>query len=246
MLNSPINKNACNMNNLQVYICKYCNKSFKCVDKKNKHELNIKCNSKKIYYKLTNIIHSLKKELECKDIELNNYKNNVNYLKSILYYNIPPIISTINNDNNINFNDIKNYLDKFNIYILSEPDALINFIMNIFFNKIKLTNECKQVISYYYNDKLINDIKCKIFLCNIANNLTDISDKICQDGKNDKTLNDTIIKKACLNNMLLFNISSEKGIKNSIRVKNKLSAIILVYEIIKYLKFYNLTKINSV
>jgi hypothetical protein len=115
--------------------------------------------------------------------------------------------------------------------------------MNIFSNKVKLTNECKQIMSYYLNDKLINDIKCKVFLSNSAGKLTEISEKICKDGKNNKNLSDTIIKSACINNKLLNDISTENGIKNGVR-KNK--PIILVNEIIKYLKENNIMDIRGV
>jgi len=110
-------------------------------------------------------------------------------------------------------------------------------------NVNKLTNECKQIMSYYLNDKLINDIKCKVFLSNSAGQLTEISDKLCEDGKNNKKLNDTIVKSACLNNIILNSISSEKGIKKGVR-KNK--PIILVNEIIMYLKENGITNIQGV
>ena len=93
------------------------------------------------------------------------------------------------------------------------------------------------------NDKMINDIKCKIFLSNTAGQLTDISDKICIEGKNNKLLSDTIVKNACLNNKLLNEISSEEGIKNGIRKKNPM---ILVHEIIKYLKENGILDIKGV
>ena len=75
-------------------------------------------------------------------------------------------------------------------------------------------------MTYYMNDKMINDIKCKVFLSNTANELTDISEKICIEGKNNKLLSDTIVKNACINNKLLNSISTEEGIKNGIRKKN--------------------------
>ena len=115
--------------------------------------------------------------------------------------------------------------------------------MPIFSNKIKLTNEYKQIISYYIGDKMINDIKCKAFLCNSAGELVDISDKICHEEMNKNILSDTIIKKACKNKILLNDISTEKGIKNGIRRKNPL---LLVNEVIKYLKENNITDIKGV
>ena len=115
--------------------------------------------------------------------------------------------------------------------------------MPIFKNKVKLINECKQIMSFYMNDKMINDIKCKVFLSNSANELTEISNKLCIDGKNNKLLSDTIVKNACINNKLLNEISSEEGIKNGIRKKNPM---ILVHEIIKYLKENGITEIKGV
>ena len=93
---------------------------------------------------------------------------------------------------------------------------------------------------------MINDIKCKVFLSNTAGQLTDISDKICIEGKNNKLLSDTIVKNACINNKLLNSISSEEGIKNGLRKKNKPTAMILVHEIIKYLKENNIVNIRGV
>jgi hypothetical protein len=235
---------------LKEHKCKYCDKIFNRVDTKNEHENNISCNSKDIYYKL-------KRELDIKD-EIIKQKNEENiFLKSQLQTMKPGINLnsnntstnsnntniTINNNININFSDIKDHLDKFNIHILSDHTALISFIMNIFSNKIKLTNECKQIMSYYLKDKLVNDIKCKTFLSNSAGQLTEISDKICQEGKNNKSLSDTIVKSACINNMILNSISSEEGIKKGVR-KNRPMA--LVNEIIRYLKENGLTEIKGV
>ena len=163
---------------LKEYKCKYCEMLFNRIDKQNEHE--IICTSKDIYYKLTNIINETKKELEQKHKEINIYKEENTFLKSQLQVYRPGINLNNNNSNNnttniiinnninINFNDIKDNLDKFDIHVLSDHSSLINFLMNIFSNKVKLTNECKQIMSYYLNDKLINDIKCKAFLSNSA------------------------------------------------------------------------------
>ena len=238
------------------YKCKYCNKSFNRLDQKNEHENNVSCNSKDLLL----VIRETKKELELikeqKDKEINIYKEENTFLKSQLQIYRPNIINTnyhdnsnttnnitINNTININFNDVQKHLDKFNIHVLSDHSTLINFIMPIFENKMKLINECKQIISYHLNDKLINDIKCKIFLSNSAGQLTEISDKICIEGKNNKLLSDTIVKNACVNNKLLNEISSEEGVKNGIRKKNPM---ILVHEIIKYLKENGITEIKGV
>jgi hypothetical protein len=244
---------------LNEYKCKYCDKSFNRLDNKIDHENNKSCNASDIIIKL----ELKEKELELKnellkqrDNAIKQKDNDIDYFKNQLQIYRPNIINantnyhdnstnniTINNNININFNDIQNHLDKFNIHVLSDQSSLIQFIMPIFENKMKLINECKQIISYHLNDKLINDIKCKIFLSNSAGQLTEISDKICIEGKNNKLLSDTIIKNACINNKLLNSISSEEGIKNGIRKKNPM---ILVHEIIKYLKENNIIDIKGV
>ena len=245
---------------LKEHKCKYCGLLFNRIDNKNEHENNISCNSKDIYYKFQRELEIKNKELELKNEEnmflksqLQTYRPNINSnntnsnntnsnnLNSNNNSNNTNI--TINNTININFDDIKKHLDKFNIHILSDHTALINFIMNIFSNKVKLTNECKQIMSYYLKDKLINDIKCKVFLSNSAGQLTEISEKICKDGKNNKSLSDTIIKSACINNMMLNSMSTEVGVKNGIRKKKPM---ILVHEIIRYLKENALTEIKGV
>ena len=242
---------------LKEYKCKHCNKIFNRLDKKNEHETNKSCNAVDIIT-IFELYKGIKeKELELKDNDINIYKEENIFLKLQLQTYRPNINLNSNNNNNIinntnitinntiniNIDDIKHHLDKFNIHILSDHTALIHFIMNIFSNKVKLTNECKQIMSYYLNDKLINDIKCKVFLSNSAGQLTEISDKICKDGKNNKSLSDTIIKSACINNMLLNSMSTEVGVKNGIRKKKPM---ILVHEIIKYLKENSLTEIKGV
>ena len=67
---------------------------------------------------------------------------------------------------------------------------------------------------------MINDIKCKVFLCNTAGELVDLSDKICHEEINKNILSDTIIKNACKNRILLNNISTEKGISSGVRSEN--------------------------
>jgi hypothetical protein len=215
---------------LKEHKCKYCDKIFNRVDTKNEHQPS--CNSMDIYYKLTNIINETKMELKIKNDE-------ITFLKSQLQTEMPRINSneTININNNktinINFDDIKKHLDEFNIYILSDYTELIRYIMNIFSGKLKLTNESKQTVSYYIKDKSINDIKCKTFLSNSARRLVEISDKICKEGKDNKSLSDTIVKSACENYEVLNDISSEEGVKKGIR-KNK--PMILVNEIIRCMR----------
>ncbi len=244
---------------LKEYKCKYCNKIFNRLDYKNDHENNMKCNVKDIYNILSCELKEKNKELELKneiiqqkDELLKQKDDDITYFKSQLQLYKPNIINTTNNtinnitiQNNINiyFGEIQNHLDKFNIHILSNHSAIINFLMSIFENKVKLTNECKQIMSYYVQDKLINDIKCKRFLSNSANEIKYISNKICQEGKSNPLLSDTIVKSACINNMLIHSISTEKGIKRGIRRK---IPMILVHEIIKYLKEKGIVEIKGV
>ena len=252
--NKQLNKDI--ILNVKEYICKYCGKLFNRLDDKNGHESS--CSSKDMYYKFQLELEKKDEIIKQKNNEINIYKNEIikqkdneiNYLKSQLQLYRPCINNyndnvsiTINNNININFGDIRNHLDKFNIHVLSDHTALIGFIMKIFKDKVKLTNECKQIMSYYMKDKMINDIKCKTFLSNSAGELCDISDRICQEELNKNILNDTIIKNACKNNILLNSISTEEGIKNGIRKKNPM---ILVHEIIKYLKENELTDIKGV
>ena len=240
---------------LKEYRCKHCNKCFNRLDQKNEHENNVSCSSRDILSILELYKGVKEKELELKNEIIKQKNDEILFLKSQLQTYRPNINLnsnsnnnsnntniTINNTININFDDIKKHLDKFNIHILSDHTALINFIMNIFSNKVKLTNECKQIMSYYLKDKLINDIKCKVFLSNSAGQLTEISEKICKDGKNNKSLSDTIIKSACINNMMLNSMSTEVGVKNGIRKKKPM---ILVHEIIRYLKENALTEIKG-
>ena len=234
---------------LYLYKCKYCDKSFNRLDNKIDHENNKSCNASDIIIKL----EQKDKENEMLKETIKQKNNDIDYFKSQLQIYRPINLNsnnnnitnniTINNTINIIFNDIQQHLDKFNIHVLSDQSSLIKFIMPIFENKMKLINECKQIISFYLNDKPINDIKCKVFLSNTVNELTDISDKICIDGKNNKLLSDTIVKNACLNNKLLNELSTEEGIKNGIRKKNPM---ILVHEIIKYLKENEIMDIRGV
>ncbi len=250
--NKQLNKDI--MIPIKEYKCKYCNKKFNRVDKQNEHELI--CDAKELYYELQQIkkenellkdkyeeiIKQKDNDIDYFKTQLQIYRPNINYTNYQDNSNVTNNI-TINNNININFSDIQNHLDKFNIHVLSDQSSLIKFIMPIFENKVKLINECKQIMSFYINDKIVNDIKCKVFLSNTAGQLTDISDKICIEGKNNKLLSDTIVKNACVNNKLLNSISTEEGIKNGIRKKNPM---ILVHEIIKYLKDNNIIDIKGV
>ena len=248
---------------LQEYKCKYCEKSFNRLDKKKEHEDNKSCNASDIIIKLEVAKETINKlevaketinklEETSKEI-IKKHEIEIEYLKSQIQVYKPTITNigtnvgntniTINNNINLNFSEIRNHLDKFNIFTLADNTALINFLMPIFSNKIKLTNECKQIISYYIDDKMINEIKCKAFLCNSAGELVDISDKICHEELNKNILNDTIIKNACKNNTLLNSISTEKGMINGIRKKTPL---LLVHEVVKYLKDNNITDIKGV
>ena len=234
---------------VKEYKCKYCDKTFNRLDNRNEHEDNKSCNASDIITKLEvakETINKLEETIGKNDIEIEYLKSQIQVYRPLITNignNIENTNITINNNINLNFSDIRNHLDKFNIHVLSDHSALINFLMPIFQNKIKLTNECKQIISYYIGDKMINDIKCKVFLCNTAGELVDLSDKICHEEINKNILSDTIIKSACKNRILLNNISTEKGIKNGVRKKNPM---MLVHEIVKYLKDNNITDIKGV
>ena len=238
---------------LQEYKCKYCDRSFNRIDKKNEHEDNKSCDTSSVIIKFSEILKQKDIEKEIAKEILKQKDIEIEYLKSQIQVYKPTITNignnnnigniTINNNINLNFSEIRNHLDKFNIFTLADNTALINFLMPIFQNKIKLTNECKQIISYYIGDKMINDIKCKAFLSNSAGELVDISDKICHEELNKNILSDTIIKNACKNKILLSDISTEKGMINGIRKKTPL---LLVHEIVKYLKDNNITDIKGV
>jgi hypothetical protein len=240
---------------LKEYKCMYCEKIFNRNDYKNEHESM--CTSKDIYYKLTNIINETKKELELKNELLKQKDNEVIFLKSQLqiykpsvnYTNDYSTNSTTNIENNItinnfniDFNQIQDHIQNFNIHILSDHNNIINFLMNIYKNKMKLTNECKKVITYYVNDKLINDKKCKVFLSNCANQLNYRSDIVCQESKKDKLLSDNIIKNVCENNIMINRICTEKGVKRGVRT-DKITS--MVNEVVKILKECGLVDIKG-
>ena len=127
---------------LKEYKCNYCKKRFNRMDYKNEHELS--CNAKEIYFELTNIINEKEKELELKNELLKQKDNDIDYFKNQLQIYRPNVNYinhdnsnttnniTINNNININFSDIRNHLDKFNIHVLSDQSSLIKFIMPIF------------------------------------------------------------------------------------------------------------------
>jgi hypothetical protein len=246
---------------LKEYKCKYCETIFNRIDKQNEHELI--CTSKDIYYKFqikfeqkNNELEQTNKELELKDKEINIYKKEVNYLKSQLqiyrpivnYYNDYSTHNIKNNNNiiinnfNIDFNKIQDHIQNFNIHVLSDHNNIINFLMNIYKNKIKLTNECKKVITYYVNDKLINDSKCKVFLSNCANQLNNRSDIVSKESKKEMLLDNNIVKNVCKNNIMINRICTENGVKNGIRT-DKITC--MVNEVVKILKEYGLVDIKG-
>jgi uncharacterized membrane-anchored protein YhcB (DUF1043 family) len=226
---------------LKKYECKFCETLFSRLDNKNDHELN--CQFKDMYYKLSNKITEKEKENEM-------LKNENIFLKSQLQTYKPNI--NINHDNrtnivinnlNINFSDIQQHLHKFNFDIISNTDTFIKTLLNIFDGKIKLTNECKQVISYYQKDKLINDAKAKIFMCNSSNELYKTVEEICQEAMKKISISDTESKKANNLKRLLGDIKSEEGVKGSIRKKGYNEILI---EIMRGLKDNGYVEINGV
>ena len=229
---------------LKEYKCKYCKLSFNRLDNKNDHELN--CQFKDIYYEF-------QIELQKKEEEIKIYKEENNFLKSQLQTYRPNINYTNYQDNtvnnivinnlNINFNDIQQHLHRFNFDIISNTDMFIKTLLNIFEGKIKLTNECKQVISYYQKDKLINDAKAKIFMCNSSNELYKTVEEICQEAMKKISISDTETKKANNLKRLLGDIKSEEGVKGSIRKKGYNEILI---EIMRGLKDNGYVEINAV
>tara|TARA_Y100000389_G_scaffold204471_1_gene257224 strand:+ start:1390 stop:2253 length:864 start_codon:yes stop_codon:yes gene_type:complete len=231
---------------LKEYKCKYCDKSFNRLDNKIEHENNKSCNTNDIIIKL----ELKEKENEMLKNDINIYKEENIFLKNQLQTYKPNI--NINHDNitnivinnlNINFNDIQQHLHKFNIDIISNTDTFIKTLLNIFEGKIKLTNECKQVISYYQKDKLINDAKAKIFMCNSSNELYKTVEEICQEAMKKISISDTETKKANNLKRLLGDIKSEEGVKGSIRKKGYNEILI---EIMRGLKDNGYVEINGV
>ncbi len=199
-----------NIINIIEYKCKYCNKCFNLNDNKNKHELS--CNAKDIYFKFQKELELKDEIIKQKDNEINIYKEENLFLKNQLQTFKP----------NITNNDIKT---------ISNYDKFINELFKIFEGKIKLTNKCKQVISHNINNKYINDIKAKLFLCNASNELYKKVENVCENNK--IPLSNTEDKKANNLKRLLGGILSEDDVKGSIRQKGYNELLI---KIIKYLK----------
>jgi hypothetical protein len=233
---------------LNKYECKYCNKSFNRLDNKIDHENNKKCNANDIIIKL----EQKEKEIQLKDEIIKQKEEENIFLKSQLQtyrpnVNINQDNSTVNNivinNLNVNFSDIQQHLHRFNFDIISNTDMFIKTLLNIFEGKIKLTNECKQVISYYQKDKLINDAKAKIFMCNSSNELYKTVEDICQEAMKKISTKDTPSKKANNLKMLLGGITSEDGVKGSIRKKGYNEMLI---EIMRGLKDNGYVEIQGV
>ena len=243
---------------LKEYKCKHCDKNFNRLDKKIEHENNVSCDSKDLLSKLKEKDKELELIKSQNYKEINIYKEENNFLKTQLQIYRPNIhYNTNNNTNdystnntnnitinnfNLDFNQIQDHMHLFDIHVLSDHNNIINFLMNIYKNKIKLTNDCKKVITYYINDKLINDHKCKVFLSNCANQLSYKSDILCQDGKRDKLLNDNIIKNACENNIIINRITSENGIKGGVRTEKITN---MVNEVVRILKECGLVELKG-
>ena len=224
---------------LKEYKCKYCNKSFNRLDDKNEHENNVSCNSKELLL----IIKEKEKENEMLKNENIFLKNQLQTYRPNVNINQDNRTNIVINNLNINFSDIQQHLHKFNFDIISNTDTFIKTLLNIFDGKIKLTNECKQVISYYQKDKLINDAKAKIFMCNSSNELYKTVEEICQEAMKKISISDTESKKANNLKRLLGDIKSEEGVKGSIRKKGYNEILI---EIMRGLKDNGYVEINGV
>ena len=221
---------------LQDYKCKHCDRRFNRLDNKIDHENNKSCDVSNVIIKYNEIIKQRELEIGHLKMQLEmskDVKGNANVIINNNAINI--------NNISIDFSDISKNLDKFDIYTLSDHTFLINFLMTIFHNKIILTNECKKTITYSMNNKTINDIKCKRFLCNSANELMYVAERIC--NQNNKNIDDTVTKKANKNKVLLGSISTEKGMKNGVRT---LDIALFIDAVVKYLKDNNITDIKAV
>jgi hypothetical protein len=223
------------------YKCKYCKKGFNLKENKNKHELNMSCNTKDILHILEIKDKELElkdKELELKDNKVKEYQNIVEQKNNYIYKQDEVITDlrnqlyvlqkvsiepknetnyiTINNTININFNDIKNNLDKYNINVLSDKMSIVKFITDIFLNKLILVDKKKKTIGYYLDNINQKDIKCKKFLQSCAEQLSEINEMLC--NTHDNVIEDNIMRKAFQNKLMIGNMLN--GIEKFVRTLN--------------------------
>ena len=211
---------------LLEYKCKYCDKSFNQLNNKDKHELT--CNAKDIYYKLKYELElkeqeflsykeHKEKELENKEHIINKYKEEnteqketITDLRNQLYVlqqvSLQPN-STNNiyiNNLNVNFNEIQNHLPNYTINVLSNKMNIIKFILDIFINKLIVVDEKKKILGYFQDNKSINDVKCKNFFKQCANQLLEPNKNLCNSY--DRLLDKELINQAYSNKQMMFDM----------------------------------------
>lgn len=203
--------------------CKYCEKRFTQYGNKNTHELI--CCAKELFHKyelLKEQKENKEKELEnkekiyqniidMKNNDINKQDNVIIDLRNQLYVlqktTIEPkniINNTYINNLNINFNEIKNHLDKYTINVLSNKECIIKFILDIFINRLVLVDKKKKIIGYYLDNKNQNDIKCKKFLKSCAHQLIEPNEKLCNTYS--EIIEKNIMNKAHDNKVVMFSI----------------------------------------
>ena len=174
------------------YKCKYCEKTFNRLDKKNEHENNISCNAKELYHK----IELKNKELEQKDNELTQQKKEIMFYKEQIsdlkeqnkqmLNKIQPNNQTTNNQttnnqttnnqtyNNCNFvyvnincpDDITTALPNLTIeHEMQGGYGIGLFLMDyVLKGKILIHDISRKLMSYMLNDEVIKDNGTKIIL----------------------------------------------------------------------------------
>ncbi len=203
------------------YTCKYCNKSFNQLNNKDKHEMNKSCNAKDILQKLElkeKELEHKEKELENKEHIINKYKEEnleqketITDLRNQLYVlqklSLQPNNTTNNiyiNNLNVNFNEIQNHLPNYTINVLSNKMNIIKFILDIFINKLIVVDEKKKILGYFQDNKSINDVKCKNFFKQCANQLLEPNKKLCNNY--DGLLDKESISQAYSNKQMMFDM----------------------------------------
>lgn len=214
------------------YKCKYCNKSFNQLNNKDKHEINKSCSARDILHKLELKEKELEnkeqellsykehkeKELENKEHIINKYKEEnleqketITDLRNQLYVlqqvSLQPNSTTNNiyiNNLNVNFNEIQNHLSNYTINILSNKMNIVKFILDIFINKLIIIDEKKKILGYFQNNKSINDVKCKNFFKQCANQLLEPNKNLCNNY--DRLLDKESINQAYSNKQMMFDM----------------------------------------
>ena len=122
-------------------------------------------------------------------------------------------IQIINNIN-INFDEIKDHLDKYTIETLTNQNDIISFIYKIYQNKLVLLNDKRKIIGYYNNNENIKDIKCKNFLKNCAKQLYEPNYNLCKIYRN--TLDNNTMREAHHNQQMTEDMIDSKRFSKTI------------------------------